>query len=98
MSNDEPAERLSKRLPLGKRRSDRTVESGVAGVRLLEVDHLRKVRCNLEIINKATFNHLGREELLESLRISLAATIEQAMSFEFTPKSLLKSEGYFSSQ
>ena len=43
VSNDEPAERLSKRLPLGKRRSDRTVESGVAGVRLLEVDHLRKV-------------------------------------------------------
>jgi len=67
-----PAERLSKRLPLGKRRSDRTVESGVAGVGLLEVDHL------------------GREELLESLRISLAATIKQAMSFEFTPKSLLE--------
>ena len=74
------------------------MESGVAGVGLLEVDHLRKIRCDLEIINKVIFNHLGREELLESLRISLAATIKQAMSFEFTPKSLLKSEGYFSSQ
>ena len=97
-ANDEPAERLSKRLSLGKRRSDRTVESRVAGVRLLEVDHLRKIRCDLEIINKVMFNHLGREELLESLRISLAATIKQAMSFEFTPKSLLRSEGYFPSQ
>ena len=94
----EPAEGLSQRFSLGKRRSDRTVESGVAGVGLLEVDHLRKIRCDLEIINKVIFNHLGREELLESLRISLAATIKQAMSFEFTPKSLLRSEVYFPSQ
>ena len=73
------------------------MESGVAGVGLLEVNHLRKIRCDLKIINKVTFNHLGREELLESLRISLAATIKQAMSFKFTPKPLLKSEGHFPS-
>ena len=97
-ADNEPAEGLSQRFSLGKRRGDRAVESGVAGVGLLEVDHLRKIRCDLEIINKVIFNHLGREELLESLRISLAATIKQAMSFEFTPKSLLRSEGYFPSQ
>ena len=70
------------------------MESGVAGVGLLEVDHLRKIHCDLKIIGLVTFSHLGREELLESLRISLAATIKQAMSFEFTPKPLLKSEGH----